>query len=123
MEYSAEVRRRFAAAAGARPDPDARYIGEAADRTLHFWVRFRMRATAGTIEHVEFDVFGCPDSVAAADLVAERLRGRSLESAGYLDVHAVAAELGVPVEKLGKLLRIEDAVRECVRQAREATSQ
>jgi hypothetical protein len=32
-----------------------------------------------------------------------------------LDVRALAAELEVPVEKLGKLLRIEDALAACWR--------
>jgi hypothetical protein len=32
-----------------------------------------------------------------------------------LDVKALCAELEVPVEKLGKLLRIEDAVAACWR--------
>ena len=49
--------------------------------------------------------------------VAEWLEGRSVEAARRLDVKAVCAELEVPVEKLGKLLRIEDAVAACWRAA------
>jgi NifU-like protein involved in Fe-S cluster formation len=51
--------------------------------------------------------------VAAASAVAEWLEGRPLAEARKLDVKAVCAELEVPVEKLGKLLRIEDAVAAC----------
>ena len=123
MEYSAEVRRRFAAAAGTLPGQDAQYVGEAEDRSLNFWVRFRMRTAEGVIEHIDYAVFGCPDSVAAADLVTERLRGCPLESAFGIDMHAVAAELDMPVEKIGKLLRIEDAVRNCAQQAQLAMSE
>jgi hypothetical protein len=32
-----------------------------------------------------------------------------------LDVRALQAALGVPVDKLGKLLRIEDALASCLR--------
>jgi NifU-like protein involved in Fe-S cluster formation len=117
MDYSAEVRRRFVAAAGAGPDQDARFVGEAEDRSLNFWVRFRMRVADGVIEHIDYVVYGCPESVAAADLVAERLRGGPLSAVAGIDIHAIAAELAVPVEKLGKLLRIEDAVRACAQQA------
>jgi NifU-like protein involved in Fe-S cluster formation len=117
MEYSAEVRRRFAAAEAAPRHEGATSFGEAEDRSPNFWVRFRMRAASGVIEHVDYAIFGCPDAVAAADLIAERLRGRPFESVFSIDLQAVAAELATPVEKIGKLLRIEDAVRKCAQQA------
>ena len=60
-----------------------------------------------------FQAYGCPHTVAAASAVAEWLEGRPLAEARKLDVKAVCAELEVPVEKLGKLLRIEDAVAAC----------
>ena len=42
-----------------------------------------------------------------------RLEGRSVAQARTLNAKEVCAELEVPVEKLGKLLRIEDAVAAC----------
>ena len=53
--------------------------------------------------------------MAAASLVAERLEGRSVGDVALLDVRALQDDLGVPVEKLGKLLRIEDALTACRR--------
>jgi NifU-like protein involved in Fe-S cluster formation len=53
--------------------------------------------------------------VAAASAVADWLEGRSVAAARKLDVKEVCAELEVPIEKLGKLLRIEDAVAACWR--------
>jgi hypothetical protein len=47
--------------------------------------------------------------VAAADLVAERLEGQPVDSARRIDTRALMTALDVPIEKLGKLLRIEDA--------------
>ena len=64
---------------------------------------------------VGFRVFGCPHTVAAANVVAEWLEGRSVAEARGMDVRGLCAHLTVPVEKLGKLLRIEDAVAACWR--------
>ena len=117
MDYSSEVVRRFAAPrrAGELPhDASGLVSGEAYDRTLHVWVRFQLQVIDGAIHAARFAVFGCPHTVAAASLVAERLEGRPADDA-RLDVRALQAELGVPVEKLGKLLRIEDAVAACRR--------
>jgi NifU-like protein involved in Fe-S cluster formation len=117
MEYSSEVVRRFDSARGAAELPHGvpgLLAGEAEDRTLHVWVRAQLQVVGGAIQVARFAVFGCPHTVAAAERVAEWLEGRPLTDAARLDVRALQAELGVPVEKLGKLLRIEDAVTACV---------
>jgi NifU-like protein involved in Fe-S cluster formation len=116
MEYGAEVTRRFAALGRAGELPEGLpglVSGEAEDRTLHVWIRFQLQVQSGNVRLVRFQVFGCPHTVAAASAVAEWLEGRSLREARALDVRAVCAELEVPTEKLGKLLRIEDAVAAC----------
>jgi nitrogen fixation NifU-like protein len=116
MEYGAAVTRRFAVPgrAGELPDGLVGLVsGEAEDRTLHVWVRFQLQLQRGNVRLVRFQVFGCPHTVAAASAVAEWLEGRSVQEARTLDVRAVCAELEVPTEKLGKLLRIEDAVAAC----------
>ena len=89
--------------------------GEAEDRTLHVWVRFQLQIVDGVVAAAGFQAFGCPHTVAAASVVAEWLEGRAVDAARKLDVKAVCAELEVPIEKLGKLLRIEDAVAACWR--------
>ena len=117
MEYSSEVVRRFDSPDGAGELPrgtSGLVSGEAEDRTLQVWVRFQLQVTDGVIHCARFRVFGCPHTVAAASAVAEWLTGRAVESARTLDVAAIGAELGVPVEKLGKLLRIEDALERCL---------
>jgi NifU-like protein involved in Fe-S cluster formation len=118
MEYNAAVERHFAAPPRARELPaDVKGLvaGEAEDRTLHVWVRFELQVTGGDIEAVAVQAFGCPHTMAAASVVADWLEGRTVEEARRLDVKVVCAELEVPVEKLGKLLRIEDAVAACWR--------
>jgi NifU-like protein involved in Fe-S cluster formation len=120
MEYSAAVQRHFVAPKHARELPAGSpglVAGEAEDRTLHVWVRFELQVVDGTVAAVGFQVFGCPHTVAAASVVAQWLEGRSVDEARALDVKTVCAALEVPVEKLGKLLRIEDAVAACWRAA------
>jgi NifU-like protein involved in Fe-S cluster formation len=117
MEYSLAVERHFAAPARARElrqGLPGLVAGEAEDRTLHVWVRFQLQIVEGIVAASGFQVFGCPHTVAAASVVADWLEGRSVGAARELDVKTVCAELEVPVEKLGKLLRIEDAVAACL---------
>ena len=116
MEYSPAVERHFAAPPRARELPaglDGLVAGEAEDRTLHVWVRFELQVAGGAVAAVAVQAFGCPHTLAAANVVADWLEGRTVEEARRLDVKGLCAELDVPVEKLGKLLRIEDAVAAC----------
>ena len=120
MEYSPAVQRHFAAPRNVRELPSGSpslVAGEAEDRTLHVWVRFQLQLDDGVVAAVGLQVFGCPHTVAAASVVAEWLEGRPVAAARALDVKAVCAELEVPAEKIGKLLRIEDAVAACWRAA------
>ncbi len=134
MDYSPEVVRRFTAALEAPKAPEepeapeapeggpegGRVVSaEAEDRTLNVWVRFRVEASRGMIRSVGYEVFGCPHTIAAAGWAAERLRGASAEVLGAFDARAAREALDVPAEKLGKLLRIEDALRACAAQLAE----
>jgi NifU-like protein involved in Fe-S cluster formation len=118
MDYSSEVLRRFRSPqrAGELVDGTAGVVrGEAEDRSLNVWVRFHVQVLGGRIEAVRFQVFGCPHTIAAAAAVAEWLEGRDVGALAAWDVHAAARALEVPTEKVGKLLRIEDALLACWR--------
>jgi nitrogen fixation NifU-like protein len=118
MEYNQAVQRHFAAPPRARELPagvPGLVAGEAEDRTLHVWVRFQLQVVEDIVAAAGFQAFGCPHTVAAASVVAEWLEGRSIEAAHKLDAKALCEQLEVPVEKTGKLLRIEDAVAACWR--------
>ena len=118
MEYSPAVQRHFAAPLRARELPAGAaglVAGEAEDRALHVWVRFQLQLVEDVVAAVGFQAFGCPHTIAAASAVADWLEGRPVEAARRLDVQAVCGELDVPVEKMGKLLRIEDALAACWR--------
>ena len=120
MEYSPEVVRRFDAPRGAGELPHGTpglVSGEAFDRSLHVWVRFDLQVTDGVIQTARFQAFGCPHTVAAADLAVEWLLGQPFEAVNKIEAKRLATALDVPVEKLGKLLRIEDAAAKCWRSA------
>jgi NifU-like protein involved in Fe-S cluster formation len=116
MEYSSEVVRRCDAPRRVGELPHATpglSSGEAEDRSLQVWVRFDLQVQNGVIQTVRFEAFGCPHTVAAADLVAERLEGQPVHAARRVNAQELMKALDVPVEKLGKLLRIEDAAAAC----------
>jgi cysteine desulfurase len=93
------------------------WVGEGGAQRLGTWVRLAVLARGGVVQKVRVQVYGCPHTVAASRHVAERLEGHSLESGGP----GVAATPGTPqqwlqdvkgpVEKLGRMLIIEDALR------------
>jgi NifU-like protein involved in Fe-S cluster formation len=118
MEYSPEVVRRFDSARTAgelQIESAGQVSGEAEDRTLGVWVRFQLHVSEGIVRAARFAAFGCPHTIAVADWAAERLQGRRASELETLGLVAIGRELGVPVEKLGKLLRIEDALAACGR--------
>jgi len=69
----------------------------------------------GTVSGVRFQAFGCPHTLATAAWVAEQLPGRPSEALVPGSPLDWAATLGVPVSKLGRLLRIEDALRDAMK--------
>jgi cysteine desulfurase len=83
------------------------------------WVQFDVQLAAQpavhgsteTVAAVRFQSFGCPHVIAIADWLAQMAVGR--EAAGSLPeaVGALRARFDVPVEKMGRLLLVEDAWR------------
>ena len=119
MDYSSEVAQRFRSAqrAGTLALKTRSVVaGEAEDRSLNVWVRFCVGTRDGRLQKVRYEVFGCPHTIAAAAAAAEWLEGRDAGALDEWDARVTARALGVPTEKLGKLLRIEDALRACGRE-------
>lgn len=85
--------------------------GEAAALDRGAWVRFTARIGGGRFTEFRFRAFGCPHTLAAAAWVASRLADATLAAATALDAAAVARELDVPAQKMGRLLVVEDALR------------
>jgi NifU-like protein involved in Fe-S cluster formation len=116
MDYSLEVLKRFRSPEGAgeyAEDTPEVVVGEAEDRTLNVWVEVQVCLAESVIRNVRYQVFGCPHMVAAVEWVAEALPGRSRDALRELDMHELRTTLDAPLEKLGKLLVLEDALRAC----------
>ena len=116
MDYSREVSRRFANPSGYgqwRTDAGKAFHGSAEDRTQGVWVRFDVQLHEQNIAAIRFQTFGCPHAVAAASLVAERALGHPPGALLEIEPHRVMEALEVPVDKLGRVLVVEDAARAC----------
>lgn len=85
--------------------------GHAGNRGAGAEVALSMRIAGGAVADVRFRAFGCPHLLAAASLATERLQGMPVVQLARWSAADVGRELGVPVEKRGRLLILEDAVR------------
>lgn len=62
-----------------------------------------------TFREVRHRVLGCPHLIAAAEELCGRAEGRPATVAIVFDSSELMASLGVPVEKTGRILLLEDA--------------
>ena len=74
-------------------------------------IAFSAQLAAGRIDTLRFQAWGCPHVIAAAEAFCTSYEGRS--TSGLLDFSTsdLMQSLSVPVEKTGRILVIEDAVR------------
>ena len=100
---------RGAAAAGAE------VVGEAGGPGREVWVRFRLDVQDGIVKSALFKAYGCPHTLSVTAWVAERLPGRRRADLVPGTPADWAGALAVPVEKLGRLLVVEDALADCAR--------
>ena len=107
--YSSRVRALFAALprAGAMPGGGRVIVGEAMAIDRGAWVRLEARLENGGIADCRFLAWGCPHTLAAASLAAEKLAA----GAPVPGARDLARELEVPAGKMGRLLVVEDAIQ------------
>ena len=126
MNYSVEVCRRFAAALAADralpSDCDVCGAGTAEDRTLGVWARARIAVSAGFIEKAVFDVWGCPDTIAAADLPDPRAPAPGPAAASTLEEARRRFERSYLLERLREHGWNVSRTAESVGMARESLS-
>ena len=65
----------------------------------------------GVIRAARFEAYGCPHCIACGSWLTERLPGHTLARLAQWRWREAARVLEVPVEKFGRLLVLEDAVR------------
>jgi NifU-like protein involved in Fe-S cluster formation len=110
MKYSELTRRYFEApaAVGVLSGPGV-FRGAAGDREHGTWVQFDLQVAAQALQAVRFLAFACPHTIAVAAWLADQSVGNPLRSSLPVSVQDLRERFGVPVEKLGRLLIIEDA--------------
>jgi cysteine desulfurase len=99
------------------PDGDGRSAkagrivrGEAGSIAEGAWVRFHLRVADGSVKAALFQAWGCPHTLAVTAWLTEQLPGRPLTDLVPGTPAAWLETMGVPVEKLGRLLTVEDAL-------------
>jgi NifU-like protein involved in Fe-S cluster formation len=115
--YSAAVRERMRSLAGAGRLPDGAAVVRAAagDDEQGARVELDFEVVAGRVREARFRAFGCPHFIAAASWLTDRLRGAGRADLEAWDWREAADALAVPPAKFGRLLTLQDAVREAAR--------
>lgn len=85
------------------------FRGAAGHRDQGTWVQFDLQAQAGTLLGARFVAFGCPHTIAIASWLASQAEGKTLISTLPESIADLCARFALPVEKMGRLLIIEDA--------------
>jgi NifU-like protein involved in Fe-S cluster formation len=87
--------------------------GAGGSRAQGIWVQFDVqigaRSQGSTVEAVRFLAYACPHVIAVADWLAQKAVGGLAEPVLPESVHALRERFEVPIEKLGRLLIVEDA--------------
>jgi cysteine desulfurase len=88
--------------------------GEAGGPGEDTWVSFQLFLAGDTVKDARFRAFACPHTTDVAAWLCGELRGRHRAELVPGTPSAWAEARGVPVEKLGRLLVVEDALRGCL---------
>jgi len=116
--YSAKVRELFAAPAHAGDIADGEAV-DVADQDVR--LRLSAQAEGGRIAALRFRACGCPHVIAAAEAVCSNLEGQPVTDLESYTIADIMQKLPIPVEKTGRILVIEDAVRSLGQRFRDRT--
>lgn len=112
MKYN-ELTRRYFDSAPCAGVLEGGFRGSAGNRARGTWVQFDVQVDAarppGVIQSVRFLAFGCPHVIAVCAWLAEQAAGRELIARLPESLSSLRERFGLPVEKLGRLLTVEDA--------------
>ena len=116
MQYSPQVERYFREPVNlgsAESLAPHQIQGEAGSVEHGTWIIIQARVEAGQLEAVRFLAYGCPHTIAACCRTTEKLAGAPVGELLNFAPDWLTDELNIPVEKAGKLLILQDALREC----------
>jgi cysteine desulfurase len=101
---------------GDAPWPGQRSVsGEAGAPGQDTWIRFHLLIDDEIVKDARFQAYGCPHTLAVAQWLVGELPGRRRGALLPGAPTEWAKTLSVPVEKLGRLLVVEDAIQACLR--------
>lgn len=89
--------------------------GEAGGPGQDTWIRFHLLVANDVVKEARFEAYGCPHTLEVAAWIAGELPGRHRDALQIGAPRDWAEVHRVPVEKLGRLLVVEDALRACLR--------
>jgi NifU-like protein involved in Fe-S cluster formation len=117
MNYSPLTERHFRKPANTGPlaGPRGAVVrGEAGTCAQGLRIVFEARVEAGRIAAIAFRALACPHLIAACSRTTELLTGMPLAAARQFDAMSLMEELGIPAEKRGRVLVLEDALHRCL---------
>lgn len=116
--YTPEVRALFA-----NPAHGGRLDGAPFERLEEQGVRLELsaRSAGGRIAAMRFRAWGCPHFIAAAERLCALCEGGEIGDLERVSAAELARGLGVPVEKTGRILVLEDAARRLGSRLRQAS--
>jgi NifU-like protein involved in Fe-S cluster formation len=110
MNYSELTRRYFESGIGAGElEGPGVFRGAAGDRAHGTWVQFDLQIDSRQVRVARFRAFACPHTIAVSAWLVEAVVGKAPQPSLPESVQALRDRFEVPVEKMGRLLIIEDA--------------
>ena len=110
MNYSELTRRYFESPTGVGELSGAGvFRGAAGNREQGTWVQFDLQCKSGTLLAARFLAFACPHTIAVSAWLAEQSVGKAVTRTLPESVQDLRDRFDVPVDKMGRLLIIEDA--------------
>jgi NifU-like protein involved in Fe-S cluster formation len=110
MNYNDLTRKYFESAlnAGELAGPGV-FRGAAGRREEGTWVQFDLQIKSGAVSAARFLALACPHVIAVSAWLAEQAVGQPVQVRLPESVQALRDRFAVPIEKMGRLLIIEDA--------------
>jgi cysteine desulfurase len=106
--------------AGTLPPGPGVVQGTAGGPEHEAWIRFHLRTEGSIVKAALFQAWGCPHTLAVTAWLTGQLPGRSMEDLVPGTPSAWLQAMEVPMEKLGRLLVVEDALRAVFQQWKKA---
>jgi cysteine desulfurase len=94
-----------------RSQASALPAGEAGRPDQGTWVRFMLNVQDGQIVAASHQAYGCPHTLAVCDWLCKALEGRPVADPGVGGPEDWARQLAIPLDRLTRLLVVEDALR------------